>query len=164
MWVIKRISEAKLYIKYPQESHFSTELFHKDENHSSYSHLPQSRSLRLQNTCSIIEVTTCILLQIWILLSFLGSYDLIFIHIGSTFLMAQWGKNLPAGQETQETWVPSLGQEDSRGETNGKPLQCSCLENTIVRGAWRATVHGVEKSRTQLSNWMCTSIGSPQII
>ena len=34
------------------------------------------------------------------------------------------------------------------GEENGYPLQYSCLENSIDRGAWQAIVHGVEKSRT----------------
>ena len=38
------------------------------------------------------------------------------------------------------------------GEGNGNPLQCSCLENPMDRGAWEATVHGLAKSRTQLSN------------
>ena len=37
------------------------------------------------------------------------------------------------------------------GEGNGSPLQYSCLENFMDRGAWWATVHGVSKSRTQLS-------------
>ena len=38
------------------------------------------------------------------------------------------------------------------GEQNGNPLQCSCLENSMDRGTWGATVHGVTKSRTHLSN------------
>ena len=37
-------------------------------------------------------------------------------------------------------------------EGNGKLLQYSCLENSMDGGAWRATVHGVVKSQTQLSN------------
>ena len=37
------------------------------------------------------------------------------------------------------------------GEGNGNPLQYSCLENPMGRGAWRATVHGAAKSRTQPS-------------
>ena len=37
------------------------------------------------------------------------------------------------------------------GEENGNPLQYSCLENPMDRGAWWATVHGVAKSRKQLS-------------
>ena len=40
----------------------------------------------------------------------------------------------------------------SPGEGNGNPLQYSCLENPVGRGAWWATVHGVEKNQTQLSN------------
>ena len=52
--------------------------------------------------------------------------------------------------ETQEIGVRSLGQED-RGGTNGNPLQYSCLENCMDRGAWQATVHEVAKSWTQLS-------------
>ena len=38
------------------------------------------------------------------------------------------------------------------GEGKGNPLQYSCLENFMDRGAWWATVHGVEKSQTELSN------------
>ena len=34
------------------------------------------------------------------------------------------------------------------GEGNGNPLQDSCLENSMDRGAWKATVHGTAKSRT----------------
>ena len=45
----------------------------------------------------------------------------------------------------QETWVRFLGQEDSPGEGNGNPLQYSCLENAMVRGAWWAVVHGVAR-------------------
>ena len=44
------------------------------------------------------------------------------------------------------------------GEGNGNPLQWSCLENPMDRGAWWATVHGVTKSRTQLSDFMFTSL------
>ena len=39
--------------------------------------------------------------------------------------------------------IPGLGR--SPGEGNGKPLQYSCLENPMDRGAWRATVHGVAR-------------------
>ena len=37
-------------------------------------------------------------------------------------------------------------------EGNGNPMQDSCLENPMDRGTWRFTVHGVAKSRTQLSD------------
>ena len=45
---------------------------------------------------------------------------------------------------------PGLGR--SPGEGNGNPLQYSCLENLMDRGAWWATVHGVTKSWTRLSD------------
>ena len=38
------------------------------------------------------------------------------------------------------------GSERFPGERNGNPLQCSCLENPMDRGAWKAAVHGVTKS------------------
>ena len=42
------------------------------------------------------------------------------------------------------------------GEGNGTPLQYSCLENPMDRGAWWAAVHGVVKSQTQLSDFTFT--------
>ena len=44
------------------------------------------------------------------------------------------------------------GSERPPGEGNSNPLQCSCLENLMDRGASQATVHGVTKSQTQLSD------------
>ena len=46
--------------------------------------------------------------------------------------------------------VSELGK--SPGGGNAYPLQCSCLENSMDRGAWWATVHGVAKSQTRLNN------------
>ena len=45
------------------------------------------------------------------------------------------------------------GSRRPPGEGNGNPLQYSCLENSMDGGAWWATVHGVAKSRTQLSDF-----------
>ena len=67
--------------------------------------------------------------------------------------VAQRVKHLPA---MQETWIRSLGGEDSPGEGNGNPLQYSCLENPMDGEASWATVHGVAKSWTQLSNFTFT--------
>ena len=50
--------------------------------------------------------------------------------------------------------IPGLGR--SPGEGNGNPLQDSCLENSMDGGAWWATVHGVTKSRTRLSDFTFT--------
>ena len=44
--------------------------------------------------------------------------------------------------------IPGLGRFP--GEGNGNPLQHSCLENLVDRGAWRAAVHRVAQSRTRL--------------
>ena len=48
------------------------------------------------------------------------------------------------------------GSGRSPGGGNGNPLQSSCLENPMDRGAWWATVHGVTKNQTRLSDWECT--------
>ena len=45
----------------------------------------------------------------------------------------------------QETWVWSLSQEDPPGEGNGNPLQYSCQETSMDRGAWWAMVHGSQR-------------------
>ena len=60
-------------------------------------------------------------------------------------LVAQKVKNLPAKQET-----PGLihGLRRFPGEGKGYPLQYSCLENFVDRGAWWTTVHGITKSWT----------------
>ena len=59
-------------------------------------------------------------------------------------------KNLPANAgDTGDTGsIPGLGR--SPGEGHGNPLQYSYLENTMDRGAWQATVDGVEKSQIQV--------------
>ena len=58
--------------------------------------------------------------------------------------VAQPVKSLPA---MWETCVQILGREDYSREGNGNPIQYSCLENTIDRGAWWATVDGVTRVR-----------------
>ena len=67
----------------------------------------------------------------------------IIIIVTSASQVAQMVKNLPA---MWETWVRSPG------EGNGNPLQYSCLKNPMDRGAWWATVDGITKSQTRLSN------------
>ena len=57
-------------------------------------------------------------------------------------------KNLPANA-VDLVQIPGSGR--SPGVDNGNPLQYSCLENPLDRGAWWATVHGVTESWTLLS-------------
>ena len=77
-----------------------------------------------------------------------------------TTLVAQRLKRLPA-----LFWdlgsIPGLKR--SPGEGNSNPLQCSCLENPMDGGAWWATVHGVTKSWTQLSDFSFTFRGSVSV-
>ena len=53
-----------------------------------------------------------------------------------------------AGDVRDTGSIPGLGK--CPGEGNGNPPQYSCLENSVGRGAWRATLHGVAKSQTRL--------------
>jgi len=55
-------------------------------------------------------------------------------------------KNVSARDIRDADLIPGLGR--SPGEGHGNPLQYSCLENSMVRGAWWATVHRVSQSRT----------------
>ena len=57
-------------------------------------------------------------------------------------------KNLPAnaGDARDSGLIPGLGKSPRGG--NGNPLQYSCLENSLDRGAWQTTVHEVAKSQT----------------
>ena len=60
--------------------------------------------------------------------------------------------------------IPGSGR--SSGEGNGYPLQYSCLENSMDRGAWQATVHWVAESQTRLSGFHFTllSWSSAQVV
>ena len=61
---------------------------------------------------------------------------------------------LPGGSDSKESAcnagdmdsIPELGR--SPGDGNGNPLQYSCLENSMNRGAWHAAIHGIAKSGT----------------
>ena len=64
-------------------------------------------------------------------------------------------KNPPANAGD---WGLIPGSGRSSGEGNGNPLQYSCLGNPMEIEAWWATVHGITKSCTQLSEWTTTTI------
>ena len=65
------------------------------------------------------------------------------------FLDSSVVKNMPVNSGDID-WVPGL--QRSPGEGNGNLHQYSCLGNTVDRGARQATIHGVAKSQTRLSN------------
>ena len=59
-----------------------------------------------------------------------------------------------AGDTRDAVSIPGLGRFP--GIRSGNPLQYSCLENSMDRGAWQATVHGLTKSQTQLNDLALT--------
>ena len=63
---------------------------------------------------------------------------------------------MQAGATGDRGLIPKSGR--SPGEGNDSPLQYSCLENPMDRGAWRATVPRVTKSQTQLSDLAAAAI------
>ena len=67
--------------------------------------------------------------------------------------MALVVKNPPAntGDIRDESSISRLGRPP--GEENGNPLQYSCLENPMDRGAWQSTVHSIAKRQTQLKQF-----------
>ena len=69
-------------------------------------------------------------------------------------LLIRWlsGKE-PTCQYRRHEFEPESGR--SSWEGNGNPFQYSCLEDSLDRVAWQATVHGVANSQTQVSNWAC---------
>ena len=73
---------------------------------------------------------------------------LIYIYVG--FPGGSDGKASACNAEDPGS-IPGSGR--SPGEGNGNPLQYSCLENSMDGGAWWATVHGITKSQTRLSNF-----------
>ena len=87
---------------------------------------------------------------------YLSKWAAIGVFTENLFLSWRWG--FPGGSDGKEAScnagdlgsIPGLGR--SPGEGKGNPLQYSCLENPIDRGAWRATVHGAAESRTRLSD------------
>ena len=84
------------------------------------------------------------------------------LHVcGFPFMPLPWGlQTLGEALEMSGglcSWKPSFHHKEKiyliTGEGNGSPLQYSCLENPMDRGAWWATVHGVAKRRTQLKRF-----------
>ena len=67
--------------------------------------------------------------------------------------------DFPSGSDSKESacnagdpgLIPTLGREDPLAK-GMDPLQYSCLENSMDRGVWQATVHGITMSQTRLSD------------
>ena len=79
----------------------------------------------------------------------LPTWSCIWVNIDSDFPGSSDGKESVCNAGDPGS-IPGSGR--SPGEGNGNPLQYSCLENSMGREAWRATVHGVPKIWTRLSD------------
>ena len=95
-------------------------------------------------TVDVLKIALYITIEILVICSYLTSV--------SASQVALVVKNLPAsaGGVRDGGSIPGLGR--SPGGGHGNPLQYSCLEDPMDRGAWQVTAHRVTKSQTQLSN------------
>ena len=78
----------------------------------------------------------------------LFNFFALFKYFGRTSQVELVVENSPAnaGDIRDSGLIPGLGRSPEGGD--GNPLQYSCLENPLDRGAWQATVHGVTKGQT----------------
>ena len=74
-------------------------------------------------------------------------FRLCYSSLGTELTSASWKQNCILSIFILIVLMPCIGGG------HGNSLQCSCLENPMDRGAWRAAVHGVADSRTRLSDW-----------
>ena len=86
------------------------------------------------------------------------NFDLFFILMG---FPGGSDSNASACNVKDPGSIPGL--ERSPGEGNGNPLQYSCLENSMDRGAWQATIHTVAESWTQLNDFTFTFFILPML-
>ena len=94
------------------------------------------------------------MLLLWLVpLLFIGSVTITIIYNWELTDQAWASQMAVVVKNLQETWDTGLIPESGRspGEGHGNPLQYSCLENPMDRGAWWATVHSVAKSWTWLT-------------
>ena len=75
-------------------------------------------------------------------------WDPLHTHRVSQVALVVQNQPAKAGDPRDSSSTPGLGR--SPGGGNGNPLQYSCLENPMDRGAWQVTVHGATKSQTEL--------------
>ena len=80
------------------------------------------------------------------------------------YLRQSFGSEVKASARNEGDLGSIPGSGKYPGEGNGNPLQYSCLENPTDREAWWATVHGVTKSQTRLSDFTFNTLLSPDLL
>ena len=110
--------------------------------------------------CFILQISPPFMHIIFCRISFSGNGKFMWRAEVKLGLQIEWGYNGEADAKESACnagspgSIPGSGR--SPGEGNGNPLQYSFLENPMDRGAWQATIHGVAKSQTRLSDWIHT--------
>ena len=111
--------------------------------------------VRLEMSLSLnCDLATAQNIKLSLFLLFLHPFSLSIFKFAILFkwasLVSLMVKNTPANAGHLRDMHLTPGLERSPGGGHGNPLQYSCLENPMDRGAWRATVHRIAKSQTQL--------------
>ena len=114
--------------------------------------------IHLLNLHFLISKISFLEIKITFLEILFDSFPIFLFFLGNLIAASYATLGLPGGSDGKESAcnvgdlgsIPGLGR--SPGGGHGNPLQNSCLENPMDRGAWQATVHGVAKSRTPLSD------------
>ena len=138
----------------------------------SQQHCLTSHLCRVLVTLTVSDFFTIFRLSVSAITDFQGGdYSSLRIQMVGSFPGGSEGKASACNAGDLDS-IPGSGR--SPGEGNGTPLQYSCLENPMDGGTWWATVHGVAKSRIQLSDFTFTSLSlirqgpatktSPQLI
>ena len=102
----------------------------------------------------LVICTTCHLKCCW--QQILENDSFSFGFMNKVIVLSRWGS--PGGSDSKAPTCNAgdpgliLGSGSSPEEGSGDPLQHSCLKNSMDRGAWRVTVHGITKSRTWLTD------------
>ena len=121
----------------------------------------------------IIVVLFLLVCEIHITCILVNGFKLFLLKVGQKLPLSSGSWASPGGSDGKESTcnagdpgsIPGLGR--SPGEGNGNPLQCSCLKNPMDQGAWWATVLGIEKSRTRLSDqhtqWILSPLSEPTV-
>ena len=157
--------QCSLYLEYPPSPHlYQLHLVKHQHTFRSQGNVPslEMTSLTPQANCPSYSYCLCQSLSS-MTLAVACNYAFIWVIFFYLCLPLPWS-HAPCGKHRVQliplcnpssylVQVQPLSQEDPLEKE--MPLQYSCLENPMDRGAWWATVHGVAKSRTQLSDWAC---------
>ena len=124
-----------------------------------WSHFSIGNSVLLRPSSTKVILSRSHVAITLLFLPLVGGFLLMGLFISLSGLPRWLSDKKSACQCRRPRFNPWFGR--SLGEENGNPLQCSCLDNPMDRGVWRATARGVAKSRTLLSGWAHNTFPHP---